>query len=241
MVEQMQKKVAGVIGGMGPDATVVFMAKVIARTEAKADQYHIRMIIDHNPKVPNRIEAIQGVGEDIGAHLAEMSRQLERAGADFLVMVCNTAHAFKTDIVKSVEIPIVSIIDEVIAALKNTYSENTKIGVMAAQGCLEADLYQQALVEAGFQPVLWSNAELVDFMSILYKVKCGDTGEKVTQDTLLLANSLVKKGAEVMLAGCTEIPLVINTNALSVPMLVSTDVLLDRVIEYSLGHDIISS
>ncbi len=240
----MQKKIVGVLGGMGPDATVDFMSKVIARTntinkangKAGADQDHIRMLIDHNPRIPNRHEAIKGVGEDVGAYLADMATRLENAGADFLVMVCNTAHAFQADIQQAAKIPFVSIIDEVIAELKNTQPQNTKVGLMAAQGCLDAELYQQALNEAGFQLVVWSDAELAEFMGTVYQIKSGNTDEQIKQAMLSLANTLIDKGAEVILAGCTEIPLVLHEDSLSVPMLSSTDILVNRVIDYSLGN-----
>ena len=240
----MQKKIVGVLGGMGPDATVDFMSKVIARTntinkangKAGADQDHIRMLIDHNPRIPNRHEAIKGVGEDVGAYLADMATRLENAGADFLVMVCNTAHAFQADIQQAAKIPFVSIIDEVIAELKNTQPQNTKVGLMAAQGCLDAELYQQALNEAGFQLIVWSDAELAEFMDVVYQIKGGNTDEQIEQAMLNLANTLIDKGAEVILAGCTEIPLVLHEDSLSVPMLSSTDILVNRVIDYSLGN-----
>ena len=239
----MQKKIVGVLGGMGPDATVDFMSKVIAKTnqnnaalnKAGADQDHIRMLIDHNPKVPNRNDSIKGIGEDVGPHLADMAKRLEHAGADFLVMVCNTAHAFKGDIEQAVKIPFVSIIDEVTAEMENSHVKNTKVGIMAAQGCLESELYQRSLSKAGFEVVVWSEAELADFMQILYKIKGGDTGNQVRQNTLNMANILINKGAEVILAGCTEIPLVLHQDQLEVPMLASTDILVDRVIGYSLG------
>ena len=240
----MQKKVAGVLGGLGPEATVDFMSKVIARTIAinttnnktVQDQDHIRMLIDHNPTVPNRHDAIRGEGEDVGVHLADMARRLENAEADFVVMVCNTAHAFQEDIEKEINIPFISIIDEVIAEVENTQSKDTKIGVMATQGCLEAALYQQALNAAGYEAVIWNDAELADFMDIMYKIKSGDTGEQVQQATLESAKVLIDKGAGVLIAGCTEIPLVLHQNALSVPLLSSTDIMVDRVIDYSLGN-----
>ncbi len=84
-------RTVGVLGGMGPDATVDFMAKVIALTPATKDQDHIRMIIDHNPKVPNRQTAILDNGEDPGPDLAATATRLDTAGADFLVIPCNTA------------------------------------------------------------------------------------------------------------------------------------------------------
>ena len=240
----MQRKVAGVLGGLGPEATVDFMSKVIARTIAintannktVQDQDHIRMLIDHNPTVPNRHDAIRGEGEDVGAHLADMARRLENAKADFVVMVCNTAHAFQADIEKAINIPFISIIDEVIAEVENTQSKDTKIGVMATQGCLEAELYQKSLNAAGYESVIWNDGELADFMDIMYKIKSGDTGEQVQQETLASAQVLIDKGAGVLIAGCTEIPLVLHQDALTVPLLSSTDIMVDRVIDYSLGN-----
>ncbi len=240
----MQKKVAGVLGGLGPEATVDFMSKVIARTIAIntannktiADQDHIQMLVDHNPTVPNRHDAIRGEGEDVGRHLADMGKRLENADADFIVMVCNTAHAFQADIEKEINIPFVSIIDEVIAEVKSTQSKDTKIGVMAAQGCLEAELYQKSLNDAGYESVIWNDAELAEFMDIVFKIKSGDTGEQVKLATLASAQALIDKGAGVLIAGCTEIPLVLDQDVLSVPLLSSTDIMVDRVIDYSLGN-----
>jgi len=240
----MQKKVGGVLGGLGPEATIDFMSKVIARTitinkarnRTVVDQDHIRMLVDHNPTVPNRHDAIRGNGQDVGAHLADMAKRLENANADFLVMVCNTAHAFQDDIEQAIQIPFISIIDEVINELKNTQRKGIKVGVMATQGCLEAELYQQSLTDAGYQTVIWSDAELADFMDIMYRIKSGDTSKQVQQDTLASANVLIEKDAEVLIAGCTEIPLVLHQDALSVPLLSSTDIMVDRVIDYSLGN-----
>ena len=102
------QKTVGVLGGMGPDATVDFMARVIALTEADRDQDHVRMLIDHNPHVPNRQKAILAEGEDPGPVLAEMAARLEANGADFLVIPCNTAYAFEDAILAATSIPLIS-------------------------------------------------------------------------------------------------------------------------------------
>jgi len=110
------RKVVGVIGGMGPDATVDFMSRVIAFTEATRDQDHVRMLVDNNPAVPCRQEALLRDGKDPGPVLAGMARGLETAGADFLVMPCNTAHAFADVVRDAVSIPLLSIVDTTVAA-----------------------------------------------------------------------------------------------------------------------------
>ena len=232
----MQVKVAGILGGMGPRATVDFIAKIIERTPAATDQDHLRLLLDHNPRTPNRHAAIGGDGTELGQHLADMARGLERAGADFLVMPCNTAHAFNDRIQAAVTIPLVSIIDEVVASLKQQWPDRKKVGVMAATGCLQAQLYQSALQRAGYLPVLWDTNQLEEFMNLLYRIKAGDASAKVRQQCSGLAKLLLQNGAEVLLAGCTEIPLVLDSQSVSVPLVDSTEVLVASVIAYSLGE-----
>ncbi len=144
----------GVLGGMGPDATVDFMAKVIAATPADKDQDHIPMLVDHDPTVPNRQDAILGDGEDPGPALAAMARRLEAAGADFLVIPCNTAYVFQDAITAAVDIPLVSIIDVSIAEVAGKLPGARAVGLLATDGCLEAGMFQRGLQQQGMQPVL---------------------------------------------------------------------------------------
>lgn len=231
----MQIKTAGVLGGMGPETTVDFMSKVLAQTSATKDQDHLRLIIDHNPKVPNRIAAIDGTGESSGSHLAEMAVGLERSGADFLVMVCNTAHAFQKNIENAVKIPFISIVDEVISELKQNHPKDIKVGIMATSGCIDAQLYQDKLTTHGYQSIVWDPQHQIDFMETVTKIKAGDTGDKLSMAMKSLANNLINNGADVLIAGCTEIPLVLNPEPLSASVIESTSVLVKSVIDYSLG------
>jgi len=232
----MQIKTAGVLGGMGPEATVDFMSKVLVQTSAKTDQDHLRLIIDHNPHVPNRIAAIDGSGEGSGSHLAQMAIGLEKAGADFLVMVCNTAHAFQTDIENAVDIPFVSIIDEVVLKLKQQHPQNTKVGLMATSGCIDAQLYQTKLAKFGFQSIVWDPLDQTEFMETVSQIKAGDTGDEIGSAMNLLAYKLIESGADVLIAGCTEVPLVLKPESLSIPVIESTAILVKSVIDLSLGN-----
>ena len=111
------RKTVGVLGGMGPDATVDFMAKVIAMTDSGTDQDHVHMLVDQNPTVPDRQAAIRDGLTDVSDALGEMARGLEDAGADFLVLVCNTAHVFLDGLHARTRIPFVSIIEESVSAI----------------------------------------------------------------------------------------------------------------------------
>lgn len=227
-------KTVGVLGGMGPEATVDFMSRIVATTEASSDQDHIPMLVDHNPAVPNRHDAIAGKTPSVGPDLAAMALRLEAAGADFLVMVCNTAHAYSDDIRSVVNIPFISIIDVTVEALARHRVQC--VGLMAAAGCMQAGLYQSALADAGYEPVLWSDAELDEFMALVYRIKAGERGDDISKGLSKLTASLVFGGAELLIAGCTEIPLVLPAENAPVPMLSSTDLLVQRTIEFARGN-----
>lgn len=230
------RKIAGIMGGMGPEATVDFMARVLAATPATTDQEHIHMLVDHNPGVPNRNAAIAGSGPDAGPALAMMAQRLERAGADFLVMVCNTAHAYSAVIQASVDIPFVSIVDVVMDTVSTQPAQH--IGIMAAQGCLQAGLYQQAVRAAGKEPLVWSAPEQARFMAALYRIKAGERGPELRSELQSLAASLEFAGADLLLAACTEIPLLLGPGDTGAALLSATDLLVARTVALATGQHV---
>ncbi|MDQ3460026.1 MAG: amino acid racemase [Deinococcota bacterium] len=226
-------KTVGVLGGLGPEATLDFFAKVLKRTGAGSDQEHLRLIIDNNPQVPNRNEAVAGRGPSPAPQLAAMARGLERAGADFLVMVCNSAHAYEQAILEAVAIPFLSLIELTRDEVVQKHPGVRTVGLLAAAGCLDAGLYQRAFAGAGIRVLVLTGAERESFMTLLYRVKAGDTGAATRAEMRALARTLALRGAEVMVAGCTEVPLVLGDGDLAVPLVDSTDVLVDRTIAYA--------
>ena len=231
-----QCKIPGVLGGMGPEATVDFMSRLLRMNPAATDQEHLRLLIDHNPQIPNRHAAIAGKGPLVGPLLAGMAAGLERAGADFLVMTCNTAHAFQADIEQAVSIPFLSMIDMVLADLNNAYPAVQNVGVMAADGCLDAELYQAALSAGKRRSILWNHEERQQFMHAVYRIKSGVLDQSVRASLLKLGESLQGRGAEVLIAGCTEIPLIIEPSDFTIPLLSSTDILVRHTMDYALGR-----
>lgn len=229
----MPSKTVGVIGGLGPEATLDFFAKILAKTGAGSDQEHLHLIINNNPRVPNRNEAIAGRGPSPGPALAEMAAALERAGADFLVMVCNAAHAYVSDIAKRVRIPLLSIIEVTRDDVLHQHPEAKTVGLLAAAGCLDARLYEQAFAPSGRTVLALEGESREAFMALLYLIKAGDTGEAVRAGMERLAALLIARGAEVIVAGCTEVPLVLAAGRVSRPVVNSTDVLVETTIAYA--------
>ena len=223
----------GVLGGLGPEATLDFFAKVLAHTEAQRDQDHLHLLIDNNPKVPNRNEAVAGSGPSPAPALAAMARGLEAAGADFLVMACNAAHAFQSAITDATALPFVSIIAETVAATLERRPPPTTVGVLAAAGCIDAGLYRDAFAAEGVNTVEPEGERRERFMALLYRIKRGDKGAAVRRGMLALATELVEAGAEAIVAGCTEVPLVLFAADLPVPLVDSTEALVKATVRYA--------
>ncbi|CAA9583453.1 MAG: Aspartate racemase [uncultured Truepera sp.] len=225
----------GVLGGLGPEATLDFYTKVLSLTLATRDQDHLHMIIDSNPQVPNRNEAVAGTGPSPGPMLAEMAAGLEKAGADFLVMVCNAAHAFQGEIEAAVSIPFVSIIEETCEATLQAVPRLKKVGVLGSSGCLDAGLYQTAFAERGVEVLVPTDTDRDLFMTLLYRIKAGDKGTDVRGSMRALAESLLGSGAQAIVAGCTEVPLVLGGDDLRCPLIDATAVLAERTVHYALN------
>lgn len=222
----------GVLGGMGPAATVDFMARVLAITAAPREQDNLRLIVDCNPHVPDRNTAGQD-GTDPGAVLASMAKGLEVAGADFVVMACNTAHAYEADIRAALSVPFVSLITETAAVLKAAHPGVHRAGLLAGTGCLEARLYQNAFSAIGVDAVRLSSADQAHFMDLLYRIKRGDTGPAVRTGMARLAQTLADTGAEVVVAACTEAPLVLSQLDVARPLIDTTAILAARTVAYA--------
>jgi aspartate racemase len=223
-------KTAGVIGGLGPAATLDFFERILKRTKALRDQDHIRLIIDNNTQVPDRNAASRGEGPSPGPALAASARGLEQAGADFIVMACNTAHGWEADIRAAINVPFISMVEVTLEVVAGLDPRPKEVGVLAADGALNAQLYQRALTRAGFAPLVLEASEQAQFMETLYRIKAGDVGAQSHASFRALGEQLIARGAGAVIAGCTEVPLVLAQADLSAPLISSTDALVDRTI-----------
>ncbi|PZN96002.1 MAG: aspartate racemase [Alphaproteobacteria bacterium] len=219
-------KILGVLGGMGPAATVAFLARVQALTPAEGDAEHIRIIADINPKVPDRNR--QGDAAEIV--LGQMAMRLRDAGVQVLAMPCNTAHA-QAAAIRKVGLPFIDMIAETTEAALSATGEVApkKVGVLATPGG-EA-LYTRSLQAKGCKIVRLTGADRETFMACVAAVKRGDTGDAPRAEMRRLAAALVAAGAEVVIAGCTEVPLLLNAEDVSVPLVDSAEVLAQACVD----------
>lgn len=198
------KKAIGIIGGMGPIATVELFRLIVLNTKSDVDQDHIRIYIDNHPQIPDRTKAIVGGGESPVPEIVESAKKLEKMGADFLLIPCNTSHYFLDEIRKSVRIEILNMIratSDVVRALGYQ-----KVGLLATDGTIRTRLYHDGFEKQGIEVIAPDGAAQKSVMDFIYEgVKRG----KKDFDTLSFrktVESLFQRGAQAMILGCTEIP-----------------------------------
>ena len=229
MADEAPRKslVLGVLGGMGPAATLEFLNQVHAFTPAKADQDHIRILMDLNPKVPDR----NTQGPAAGATLAEMAGALAGAGAEVLAMPCNTAHAHAGLIQRASGLPLIDLIETGASAARDLGAR--RVGVLGTKGALR--LYREYLAAQAMGLVSLGAERQEAFMATIYKIKGGDLGSGVRQEMASYAAELIAEGAEVVIAGCTEAPLVLGADHVRAPFIDPGELLARRCVAVCLG------
>ena len=236
----MGEKVVGILGGMGPEATIDFFTKIVKGTRVKKDQDHLRILIDNNPKVPNRTLAIQGKGPSPLPQLIQSAKVLESAGADFIAIPCVTAHHFHAPLQKRVKIPVLHIVKETMRYLQTRLKAVHKIGLLATSGTIQSGLFQKALSLSEIELIL-PNPELQKnkVMEAVFGkggIKAIGPSEKSKRLILEASRELIRQGAQAILAGCTEIPLVLRDGDLPVPVIDPVAILAKAVIEKAQGR-----
>jgi aspartate racemase len=223
----------GVIGGMGPLATVDLYRKIVEETPATRDQDHVHVIIDADPKIPDRTAAIRGDGEDPLPRLIAAARRLEAAGAGLLIMPCNTAHAFLPAIRESIHQPILDMIEVAAARIAHSAPSATSVGVLATAGTVMSGLYDRALDAYGIAAIYpdVSGQQLVS--EGIKRVKGGAPGEAADL-FMTVARSLAAEGVDLLIAGCTEIPIVLDESSTPLPLVDPTRTLARAAVQWAL-------
>lgn len=231
-----ERLVIGVLGGMGPLATVDLYRKIIEATPAARDQEHLHVIIDADPSVPDRTEALLHGGPDPTPWLIAGARRLAGAGASFIVVPCNTAHAFLPQVQAAVEVPFLNMIDETADRLAEMLPAGSTIGILATAGTVASGLYHRALAERGLRAVAPPGDEQALVSAAIACVKAGQV-ERATSDLVLgPALGLVRSGAQAVVAACTELPLILRAGDLPVPLVDPTRVLAEAAVAVALGQ-----
>ena len=208
-------KKLGILGGMGPLATCDLFRKVVENTRAACDNDHIHIIIDNNSAIPDRTAAILKGGDDPLPQMKASLQRLTDAGADVVIMGCNTAHYFYDALGEGCTVERLNMLYETMAYLKKQGIK--KAGLLASSGTVESGIYARAAEKYGIKLVVPEGEAQEAVMGVIYDgVKAGVTDYDTNRFKTVVAD-LMTKGAETMILGCTELPLAMEMYSLNFP------------------------
>jgi len=196
------KRTIGVLGGMGPAATVEFFRRLVEATPASIDQNHLHILIDNDPTVPDRTSALLRGGPTPAPALAGMAERLERAGAEVLAMPCNTAHAFLDAIRAAVSALVIDMVAETADRI-----DATSVGLLATVGTIRSGIYDRAFRDRGIRLIVPKGDDQRTVTRSIEAIKAGRALPEVERALVPVVEALSRRGAEVAIAGCTEISL----------------------------------
>ncbi len=232
----------GILGGMGPAATIDFMQKMLVHTPARRDQEHVPVIVASVPQIPDRTEAYRGIGRSPLAALIASGQRLVQAGASAIVIPCNTAHLWFEDLERAFQIPMLHIVDAALERVRSvgtglTNAGATKIGLLATRATIESDLYvERAARILGGNSLKWvlpTEEEMDKWITpAIALVKAGKV-PRASAHLVAATNALVRRGATAVIMGCTEIPVALRDVALDVRMIDATDALAEQAVHLS--------
>lgn len=241
-------KTIGILGGMGPEATLALYKLIIDKTPAKKDQDHLHVIIDSNPAIPDRTLNIVYGQESPLPLLTQGAQLLEKAGADMILIPCNTAHYFIPEISKTINIPILHMLEITCRHIAKQveklpeYAGALKIpvGVLATTGTIKTALYQRYLERENLEAIIPTEQEQESLvMEAIYGRKGVKAGYHEEPAKLLkqAANSLIDRGAKFVIAGCTEVPLVLTEKMIAVPLINSMEIVAQQAVSLALNNN----
>ena len=243
-IDRLTRKKIGVIGGVGPSATIDFLNNIILNTPATRDQDHVQMIIDHDPTIPDRTENLLRNGPDPTIALFAACKRLESNGANLIAIPCNTAHAFIEEIQSNLSVPIINMIFETVQHITRQHGEVNTIGLLATEGTVKCRIYHDLIEKTGRKVIVPDPRHQELLMSVIYGdkgVKAGYSDGPCLDDFQRVLEHVINAGSELVILGCTELPLLSKRIKASragsgiVSMLDPGEVLAIRCVELAVG------
>ena len=227
-----ENKTIGIIGGMGPMATVDLFRKIVDLTDSDTDRNHLRVVIDSNTNIADRTAAILHGGEDPLPEMVRAALNLERSGADVLVMGCNTAHYFYPEICRFVHTPFLNMLEE--TAKEAKAKGYCAVALLATDGTVHSGVYARAFEKAGVELLEPDEEGQREVMALIYEgIKAGKTRWNTEKITAAL-DRLAGRGAKAVVLGCTELPLAFPQYGIQspLPLLDPTEILAKSAITF---------
>jgi len=218
--------IVGIIGGMGPMATVDLFQKIIERTEAEKDQEHIHLMIDNNTDIPDRSAHILGGGQDPRPEMKQAVKRLVDGGAQVLAMPCNTAHYYYSELntyAKSLN-PSVEFVHMIRETAESCYRQgHKKVLLLATEGTYQSHLYEGFFKEKAIELITPSLGQREIVMKAIYDYKSGHDVDRDLFVSVLQTGQ--REGVDGIILGCTELPLIAEGIDCAVPYIDPTEIL----------------
>lgn len=222
----------GILGGMGPQATILLMQKLLDAVDATDDADHIPLIVDQNPQVPSRIRRlIEERGEDPGPVLADMALRLVAAGAEALAMPCNTAHYYAGQIRTAANVPFLNMVDLSVTKAARLAGMDGKVGILASPAVRMIGLFDMPFAKFGVQPVFPRDEAAT--LAAIRQIKAAGPGPEVEKILRTASEKLLSEGAEVQMIACTEFSLLSEATAKGVTAFDTLDVLVAAIKDFA--------
>ena len=224
-------KTVGILGGMGPEATVLLMQKVINSVDAKDDDHHIPMVVHQNTQVPSRIlRILESKGEDPSPILQRMALDLQNLQCDFLVMPCNTAHYYHSTIAKTIRIPLLNMIELSVQQLSQ--GDLKKIGILSSPAVKAVGVFDKSFEKSGLKFQFSINDS--NMLNMIKNIKRGKVGPSVIDAFLFESSQLLNAGCDAILIACTELSLLRKYLPPSVVCVDSLDSLTEKIVSLAI-------
>jgi len=226
----------GVLGGMSPESTISFYQKIIKYTNAQSDQDHLESIIAMFSHIPDRTEAILGIGENPSDQILKGIQLLARANVEFAVITCNTAHYFLPQIEDQLPIPVLNMIELVVEEIKKL--GKYRVGLLATDGTIQSGLYDRYIFDQDLDCIKPDIQHQKRLMEIIYGkegIKAGFVNEANRKLLLGCISDLLNNGAEIIILGCTELPLVLKHKDMNSQIIDPLEILAKETIKKSKG------
>jgi len=209
----------GVIGGLGPAATLRFFDLVMQLTPVVNESEHLRLIIDCNPGIPDINQALLAGDTKAEEALVRTASGLEQAGADRLVMICNAAHYYAPALLAAVDIPFDNMIDAAIVQTARLVLAGSRVGILATDGCLRCRVFQDGLAAHGLSSVEPNRARAIQFMEVVSRLRAGERPENCRESLTSIIDAMIADGAQSIIVGCTEAQSAMDQLSLSIPVI----------------------
>ncbi len=205
-MDTQQQALLGILGGMGPLATVDFLGKLTRLTPATCDQDHLPWLTVTQPGIPDRSAAIKAGNDGPSLFLTKGVAWLAAQGVKLIAIPCNTSHFWYEQMQAACDVPILHIADATIEELKLSQTPIGTIAILAARGTVQAGIYSHRLTTEGFDLAMVSEDEQTVVDQIIKDVKGGQVGPACDAMRTLL-QALVTRGVNTAILGCTELPI----------------------------------